>query len=113
MILPAMRPRTAAYAIVLSTALATVSLRALWPEFRTVIPGAAGDNLAFLWNTWWAAHAWRQFPAVLRTPLLFAPWGTSLVLHTHTLLPSTVAAAIPGAIAGTNVIIAAHLMLNA
>jgi hypothetical protein len=76
------------------------------------VVGPLGDNLAFVWNTWWAAHALRA-PA-FSTRLLFAPWGTSLVLHTHTMLPSAIGSALPGLgpIAATNVIVALHVFLN-
>lgn len=51
------------------------------------VPGVfPGDNLTFVWNTWWfrraaAAHSWGVW-----CDRLFAPFGTSLVLHTHVLL---------------------------
>jgi hypothetical protein len=105
--------RAAAPGLLLSAALTLISLRTLWPAFGAALPGPPGDNVAFLWNTWWASQAWRQFPVLLKTASLFAPWGTSLVLHTHTLLPSTIAAALPGGpIASTNAIVTLHLLLN-
>src|SRR4051812_5847218 len=101
--------------VILSAASTTIALRTLWPNLDSAIPGPLGDNVAFVWNTWWAAHAWQQFPALFRTSLLFAPWGANLTLHTHTILPSTIAALIPasGAILRTNLLVAAHLTLNA
>jgi hypothetical protein len=54
------------------------------------VPGTgAGDNVAFLWNFWWVRRALAE-PAlsVFYTDHLFAPFGTSLVLHTHTALPA-------------------------
>ena len=56
----------------------------------THVPGAdAGDNIAFLWNFWWFRYALEQADATLFfTGHLFAPFGTSLVLHTHTALPA-------------------------
>ncbi len=79
---------------------------------NTAVPGPLGDNLAFVWNTWWAAHALKA--SGFRTGLLFAPWGASLVLHSHTVLPSAIGAALPGlgTIAATNVVVALHLFLN-
>jgi hypothetical protein len=54
------------------------------------IPGTgAGDNVAFLWNFWWFREALAD-PELraFYTQHLFAPFGTSLVLHTHTALPA-------------------------
>ena len=110
-----MRARATAIAMLLAAALTAIALRGLWPHVDAAIPGSLGDNVAFVWNTWWAPRAWARFPAVFQTPLLFAPWGSDLTLHTHTLLPSTLAAALPGAnvIRATNLVVAAHLALNA
>ena len=108
-----MRARPAITSVTLSTALAAILLRGLWPGGDSVVIGPPGDNLGFVWNTWWAAGNWHA-PS-FHTSLLFAPWGTSLLLNTHTLLPSTVAAAWPGVhvLGGTNVVVALHLALNA
>lgn len=56
----------------------------------THIPGAgAGDNVAFLWNFWWFRYALAEpGAAFFFTDRLFAPFGTPLVLHTHTALPA-------------------------
>jgi len=107
-----MRSRNGVVAGLLAAALAGYQLRGLTSIADAAVPGALGDNVAFVWNTWWAAHALTG-PA-LRTNLLFAPWGTSLVLHTHTWLPSAVGSALPGlgTIAATNLIVALHLFLN-
>ena len=86
----------------------------LWPHLSSAVPGsAAGDNLAFVWNTWWLGQS-----GIARvpfwTPMIFAPWGVNLALHTHTALPSAVAAlAFPAsALAGTNIVVALDLFLN-
>jgi hypothetical protein len=52
------------------------------------VPGVgAGDNLAFVWNFWWARHVLEVgSPEYFRTGYLFAPFGTSLVLNTNTAL---------------------------
>jgi hypothetical protein len=85
-------------------------------ELNTHVPGAgAGDNLAFLWNAWWFQEwAHGRAPALLWTDRLFAPYGTSLVLHTHTILPSALAALVPldSIVAQHNVILIAGLALN-
>ena len=57
------------------------------------VPGAgAGDNLSFLWSAWWARfladHG--SLGRFFSTDRLFAPFGTSLVLHTHTALEAMV-----------------------
>lgn len=92
----------------------------MWPALRapsTVIPGGgAGDNLTFVWNTWWMQHALATGQSPLWTPLIFAPWGTSLALHTHAALPSLAGAALlplaGSAVAATNVVVAVNLLLN-
>jgi len=107
-----MRARITIAGLTLSTVLVAILLRGLWPQLDSAVIGPPGDNLAFVWNTWWAASVWKA-PS-FHTPLLFAPWGTTLLLHTHTLLPSALAAAWPGTnvLGGTNVIVALHLALN-
>jgi hypothetical protein len=54
----------------------------LWSAVRQpmdVIPGAgAGDNLTFVWNTWWMHQAVAAGQSPLWTSMLFAPWGTGL-----------------------------------
>ena len=53
-----------------------------------------GDNLCFLWNTWWFRRALLQQASLgFWSDALFAPAGTSLVLHTHTFLQAAVGAA--------------------
>ena len=77
--------------------LACVAL-AIWSTFPllravgSAIPGAhAGDNVSYLWNLWWFQHAWTNGIPYFTTPMLFAPFGTQLVLHTHTTLQSLLA----------------------
>ena len=85
-------------------------------ELETHVPGAgAGDNLAFLWNAWWFQEwAHGRTTGLLATDRLFAPFGTSLVLHTHTLLPSALAFLVPleSVVAQHNVVLIAGLALN-
>jgi hypothetical protein len=50
-----------------------------------------GDNAAFVWNFWWVKKALSEGLSPFWTPALFAPIGTSLVLHTSTLLPTAAA----------------------
>jgi hypothetical protein len=89
-----------------------ITIAWLWPVLRhigLVVPGAgAGDNLTFVWNTWWMHQVLSGDGSFFRTPLLFAPFGVDLTLHTHTALPSAAAALLfPGsAVVGTNLLIA-------
>jgi hypothetical protein len=50
-----------------------------------------GDNATFVWNFWWVRHAIADGVSPFWTPYLFAPLGTSLLLHTTTLLPTATA----------------------
>lgn len=80
------------------------------------IPGdGAGDNLQFLWNFWWMRQALAGGVDVFYTPMMFAPVGSPLILHTLTPLPaylaSTVLAPLP-VVAAMNVVILASLFLN-
>lgn len=81
------------------------------------LPGTvAGDNLSFLWNLWWM----RQVSATpgagfFFTPLLFAPFGTDLSLHTHTALQAAIGATVLRGltvVTAQNLIILATLTLN-
>lgn len=80
--------RTSAPIRGLSGALACVlpALWVMWPLLpsTTAVPGAGdGDNLAALWNAWWFAEGRPHAGWPFWTPLLFAPFGTQLSLHTH------------------------------
>jgi hypothetical protein len=99
-----------------------VGLAALWSfplvvHLASCIPGAtSGDGPTFVWNNWWMRLALdspdQQF---FWTPLQFAPLGTSLVLHTHTALPSFVSATLFRSLpvlTATNVTILSALVLN-
>ena len=99
-----------------------VALAALWSlplvsHISTCIPGAAsGDGPTFVWNNWWMRLA-LQSPdqRFFWTPLQFAPFGTSLVLHTHTAFPSFLSATLLGwlpLLTATNLIILSALALN-
>jgi hypothetical protein len=76
-----------------------------------------GDGPIFVWNNWWVREALASFPprGLFWTPYLFAPLGTDLALHTHTLFPSLVAATVFGWLAlipATNLVILLGLALN-
>jgi hypothetical protein len=73
----------------------------LWPAIAIplTIPGRpAGDNVAFLWDLWWARESLAAWVNPLHTDFLMHPFGASLVLHTHALLPSYAAAFILGSL---------------
>jgi hypothetical protein len=86
-----------------------------WPlaqHLDTHVPGAGpGDNLSFLWNFWWARRAF-ALPdgSLFYTTHLFAPFGTPLVLHTHTALPAALGATL---LAGLPVVTAHNIVLIA
>ena len=91
-----------------------------WPlalHLGTAVPGAGpGDNLSFVWNFWWFRQAWAD-PRLsfFQTPFLFAPFGTSLILHTHTALEAAIASAIPsrvGLLAAHNLVLLSGLTAN-
>jgi hypothetical protein len=91
----------------------------LWPALRLMdlaVPGnGAGDNLTFVWNTWWTRTALGQAHSLFDCPVLFAPFGVDLTLNTHTALPSSIAAVLSrggSVVAATNLVIALHLVLN-
>jgi hypothetical protein len=80
-----------------------------------VIGMGAGDNLAFVWNFWWASTATLAERASLWTPEIFAPLGTSLLLHTLAPLPTLFAAMVfPSAqpVTAYNVSIIVAVVLN-
>ena len=60
---------------------------AMWPVLlarHSAVPGLdPGDNLATLWNVWWFIEGAHMPGWPYWTPLLFAPVGTQLALHTH------------------------------
>lgn len=58
--------------------------------------GDPGDNVTFVWSVWWMRTALARGLDVLSTPLLFAPWGVDLTLHTHIILPAFVGATLLG-----------------
>lgn len=89
-----------------------------WPlalHISTHIPGPPGDNIAFLWNSWWARAAGNGHTGSLYTDAIFAPAGIDLTLHTHTVLASSIAATLLGSwslITAHNVTMLLTLTLN-
>ena len=74
---------------------------AIWLTFPLVLSlgthvtgEGPGDNLCFLWNTWWFRRALVQQASFgFWSDAIFVPVGTSLVLHTHTFLQAAIGAA--------------------
>ena len=75
---------------------AALSVFMTWPlasQLQTHLPGHLGDNVVFLWNFWLLRQALADPDvAFFTTDAVFHPIGTSLILHTHSLLN-----ALPGA----------------
>jgi hypothetical protein len=106
------------YAAVVATfiAVAVWTLSGLAGHAGEAIPGThLADNAAALWNVWWFAYAIEHGAAIYRTPMLLAPYGTQLSLHTHATTHSLLAWPWLGAlgiVAAHNVAIACGLALN-
>ena len=89
-----------------------------WPlalDLTSQVPGFPGDNLSFLWNSWWMREARASGQSFFRTDLLFAPYGIDLTLHTHTALASWLAASVFAAlpvVMAHNLVIVLALALN-
>jgi hypothetical protein len=82
----------------------------------THLPGQGlGDNASFLWNTWWMRVALASSHEFFWSPLIQAPVGASLALHTHTalsaFLAATVLAPLP-LVRAHNLVLLASLALN-
>jgi hypothetical protein len=115
-------PARAAARSHLATFVLFMSLAILWTlpliaQLNTAIPGSVlGDGPIFVWNNWWVREALTPPPrSLFWTPYLFAPLGTDLTLHTHTLFPSLLAATVFGwlpLIPATNLVILLGVALN-
>jgi hypothetical protein len=80
------------------------------------ISGAPGDNLSFLWNSWWAREfVHRRAASIFLTDRLFAPFGINLVQNTHTILPALASATVFGSfplVTAHNLTVLASLTAN-
>jgi hypothetical protein len=90
-----------------------------WPlaaHLTTHVPGSdAGDNLTFVWNFWWMRQALAAGSSFFHTDAIFWPFGTSLLLHTHTSLEALAGATLLSSlsvIAAQNVVIVASIAAN-
>jgi hypothetical protein len=100
-------------------AFALLALGLTWPLAmhlqEAMIGTGVGDNASFVWNFWWMRQVLTDGASPFWTPALFAPIGTSLVLHTTTLLPTlTATALLPRAdpLTTYNVAVIATVFLN-
>src|SRR4029079_11994780 len=110
--------RVRAHAIAIA-AFALLAIGLTWPLAShlhdAMIGTGVGDNATFVWNFWWIRTTIADGQSPFWTPALFAPIGTSLVLHTTTLLPTAaITALLPQADALTayNVALLATVFLN-
>jgi len=101
-------------------AFAGLAILQTWPLARhldTHLPGLGlGDNVSFAWNLWWMREA---VAAPARTffssPIVFAPLGAPLVLHTHTAALAWIGATLLShlsVVSAQNVLLIASLALN-
>ena len=79
------------------TAVACLTAAAWWlvlpltTRLSSHVPGVfPGDNLTFIWNSWWFRRAIAAGSSGAWCDRLFAPFGTSLVLHSHALLETLI-----------------------
>jgi hypothetical protein len=105
-------------------ALAALAFAALavwftWPlaaRLATHVPGTgAGDNLTFVWNFWWMRRALATGSPIFHTDALFWPFGTSLLLNTHTALEAFAGATLLSRLSlvgAQNVVIIASMAAN-
>jgi len=74
-------------AVACLTAAAWWLLLPLTTRLSSHVPGVfPGDNVTFVWDTWWFRRAFAAHSSGIWCDLLFAPYGTSLLLHTNTIL---------------------------
>lgn len=79
------RRSSARWALITFGLYAIVALVMTYPlafKFTTSIPGDAFDAYLNLWSYWWVSHALIALQNPFWTPLLYAPFGAPLYLHT-------------------------------
>ena len=85
-------------------------------DLSAVVPGRdLGDNVSFVWNLWWFSEAVRLGVPFFHTPLLMAPLGADLALHTHSATQAGIGAMLLGAwssVAAQNILLIASLAVN-
>ena len=99
-----------------SVLLAVLHTFPLVRHLDTHLPGQRlGDNVSFLWNAWWMREALASPHVFFQCPVIEAPVGASLALHTHTALPAFLAASLLAPlplVRAHNVMLIASLALN-
>jgi hypothetical protein len=108
------RFRHLAAAAIFAAAAIYLTYPLVW-QLQTAVPGSgAGDNVTFVWAVWWLETALRGPHSYFHTDRLFAPFGTSLLLHTHAAAPSALAAMFPmsGVARAHNVVLLLGLAAN-
>lgn len=83
----------------------------------THLPGQSlGDNVSFVWNLWWMREALASSALDFFTnPLIEAPIGGELILHTHTALSAFLGATVLAplsVVAAQNILLIVSLALN-
>jgi len=77
-----MRP-LAAFSIFATLSL--IFLSSMLPDWARFIPGGQQDTRLFLWNLWWFPEALSKGLNPFHTPMLFHPFGVSLLSHDYPL----------------------------
>ena len=99
-----------------SVLLAVLHTFPLVRHLDTHLPGQGlGDNVSFLWNAWWMREALASPHAFFQCPVIEAPVGSSLALHTHTALPAFLTASVLAQlplVRAHNLMLIASLALN-
>jgi hypothetical protein len=110
--------RLAAHALA-AAAFSALAVGFTWPlaaRLATHVPGGgAGDNLTFVWNFWWMRHALATGAPIFHTDAIFWPFGTSLLLNTHTALDAFAGATLLSRLSSVdaqNVVIIASIAAN-
>jgi hypothetical protein len=100
-------------------ACAAPALWVMWPVLLAPDASLAGlgfgDNVAALWNVWWFTQGTHITGWPYWTPMLFAPFGTQLSLHTHATTHSFLAwpwTSVTSLTAAHNGAIATGMLLN-
>jgi hypothetical protein len=97
--------------------LATIHTYPLILHLDTHLAGQGlGDNVSFVWNVWWMREALASSSYDFFTnPLIEAPLGASLILHTHTALSAFLGATVLAplsVVAAQNILLIVSLALN-
>lgn len=102
-----------------AAAFSVLALWFTWPlaaHLSSQVPGTgAGDNLTFVWNFWWMRQALAAGSSFFHTDAIFWPFGTNLLLHTHTALEAFAGATLfsrLSVVGAQNIVIIASIAAN-